>query len=223
MYFAEALGNNQQEMDMKRWLIALLLVTGCSVPSEVFRQAADESEDCTLTQGYWKNHQAQWPVSALTLGAEDYDQAELLTLLHTQTQGDASLVLGHQLIAALLNVENGAAPGTSTQAALDDSQDWMMAYADGDGRLPYGVDGGSEPHETGTTLSEALDAFNNSASGSECGDPEPTGDDDDDDGNTGSHPFNTPRPDGDDDDDDDDDDTGSHPFNTPRPDNGDLD
>src|SRR5688572_10722012 len=42
--------------------------------------ADDDGEGCTLTQGYWKNHEESWPVSELTLGDETYTQEEALAL-----------------------------------------------------------------------------------------------------------------------------------------------
>lgn len=67
-------------------------------------------EKCPLTQGFWKNHPAAWPVSSLTLGGQTYTQPQLLTILNTATTGDASLILARQLIAALLNIANGSNP-----------------------------------------------------------------------------------------------------------------
>ncbi|KAB2859050.1 MAG: hypothetical protein F9K46_11245, partial [Anaerolineae bacterium] len=68
---------------------------------------SDDNGQCPKSQGYWKNHGANWPVTSLTLGSQTYSQAELLTLLNTEVSGDASLNLAHQLIAAKLNVGQG--------------------------------------------------------------------------------------------------------------------
>src|SRR5262245_50659322 len=95
------------------------------------------SEDCTLTQGYWKNHADAWPVDSLTIGGTTYTKDELLTILWTPTTGDASLILGHQLIAALLNAAAGASVPPEVQTALDDADAWMAANQDADGKLPY--------------------------------------------------------------------------------------
>ncbi|EMR00891.1 hypothetical protein [Cesiribacter andamanensis] len=78
------------------------------------------SETCTYTQGYWKNHGPEgcasgnntnmWPVreSLTTLGGVDYTDEILCSLLNTPAAGNAYLALAHQLIAAKLNVANGA-------------------------------------------------------------------------------------------------------------------
>jgi len=112
---------------------------------------------CRLTQGFWKNHPESWPIRALEIGAVHYEQAELLELLRTPTGGDASLILGHQLIATELNV----ATGSEEPVALAGARAWMTANADGDARLPYGVFEGHPGYASGVDLSAALDAYNN--------------------------------------------------------------
>jgi hypothetical protein len=66
--------------------------------------------NCTYTIGYWKNHPEAWPVSALTLGTVTYTKAQLLQILETPARGNGILILSHQLIAAKLNIANGADP-----------------------------------------------------------------------------------------------------------------
>jgi hypothetical protein len=63
---------------------------------------------CTLSQGYWKNHPADWPVNALTLGTVTYTAEELADILDEPVKGNGLISLAHQLIAAKLNVANGA-------------------------------------------------------------------------------------------------------------------
>src|SRR5262249_50625160 len=81
--------------------------------------------NCPLTQGFWKNHPAAWPVTTLQLGTVSYSQAQLLTILATSPgfsgRADASLILADQLIAAKLNLANGAdsCPISSIIAAAD--------------------------------------------------------------------------------------------------------
>jgi hypothetical protein len=113
---------------------------------------------CTLTQGYWKNHEEAWPTDTLRLGSVDYDQAALLTLLRTPVRGDTSMNLAHQLIAAKLNVEAGAWDGEVADT-IDASDAWLAAR--GSGPLPYKVKG----EATGTALAAALDAYNNGDTG----------------------------------------------------------
>jgi hypothetical protein len=78
--------------------------------------ACEPSGGCTLTQGYWKTHGPaatgnntnEWPVTDLMLGSVSYDQLQLQSIFNTQAQGNGLLSLAHQLIAAKLNVANGA-------------------------------------------------------------------------------------------------------------------
>lgn len=115
---------------------------------------------CTYTQGYWKNHEAAWPVDSLELGGVTYTKAELLTLLDTPVSGDASLILSHQLIAAKLNVANGAWAEPDVADAIADADAWLAANADADGRLPFGTASGSAAHDEASLLGDALAAFN---------------------------------------------------------------
>ncbi|WP_437607726.1 hypothetical protein WMF20_43535 [Sorangium sp. So ce834] len=117
-----------------------------------------EEGGCTLTQGYWKNHEPNWPVWSLTIGGVTYSHEELLELFRTPPRGDASLILGHQLIAALLNVATGASDA-ALDGALAKADAWMAANKDADGRLPYGVKRGSAADEA-VSLSGTLASFN---------------------------------------------------------------
>jgi hypothetical protein len=133
--------------------------------------AADEiGSPCTKTQGFWKNHESAWPVTSLTLGAATYTQQELLELLRTPVKGDASILLAHQLIAALLNVAAGAPTSASIDAAIDEANGWMLANADSDGRLPYGAAPGSGASTLAAELGDTLASFNEEGP---CEQPEP--------------------------------------------------
>jgi len=68
------------------------------------------SQNCTFTIGYWKTHTGAWPVTNLTLGTVNYTAAEILSILNTPAGGNGLIILAHQLIAAKLNVANGADP-----------------------------------------------------------------------------------------------------------------
>ncbi|WP_437811203.1 hypothetical protein [Sorangium sp. So ce1078] len=122
-----------------------------------------DGDGCTLTQGYWKNHEESWPVSSLTIGGVEYSQEELLELFRTAPKGDTSLILCHQLIAARLNVESGASDA-AVDGALADAEAWMAANKDADGELPYGTKRGSAADEA-VSLSGKLAAFNEGGTG----------------------------------------------------------
>ncbi len=79
-------------------------------------KACTEPVACVYTQGYWKTHgpvptgnnQNEWPVGSLTLGTFSYTDLQLLDILNRPAQGNGLVALAHQLIAAKLNIANGA-------------------------------------------------------------------------------------------------------------------
>jgi hypothetical protein len=79
------------------------------------------AENCTFTIGYWRTHPEAWPVGSLTLGTVNYTAAELLSILNYPAGGNGLVLLAHQLIAAKLNIANGAdpTPVAATIAAAD--------------------------------------------------------------------------------------------------------
>ena len=82
---------------------------------------------CTFTQGYWKTHGPTdcnpssganiWTVTSLTLGTVTYTDVELCSIFNTPAAGNGLLALAHQLIAAKLNIANGA-DGTDAAASI---------------------------------------------------------------------------------------------------------
>jgi hypothetical protein len=89
---------------------------------------------CTFTQGYWKTHGPDlcrtgnnsnaWPVSVqangLQLGTVSYTADELCSIFNTPAGGNGLLALAHQLIAAKLNIANGADP-SAIQTVVSDA------------------------------------------------------------------------------------------------------
>jgi hypothetical protein len=110
--------------------------------------------DCTFTQGYWKNHGSQWPVSSLKLGTVSYSKQQLISILNNPAQGNGLIILAHQLIAAKLNIAQGADPSPIS-----------AVVADADGLIgnkvcpPIGA-GFLQPNVVDTDA-QALDSYNN--------------------------------------------------------------
>lgn len=85
----------------------------------------DLQSNCTYTQGYWKTHGPiptgnntnVWPVTSLTLGTVVYTDLQLQAIFDTPAAGNGLITLAHQLIAAKLNIANGA-DGSSVAAAI---------------------------------------------------------------------------------------------------------
>jgi len=82
-------------------------------------QACVPPHDCTYTQGFWKTHANAWPLTSLTLGSVTYTQSQLLEILNNPAQGNGLVILAHQLIAAKLNIANGADPADAAPAIAD--------------------------------------------------------------------------------------------------------
>jgi hypothetical protein len=98
----------------------------------------------------------------LTIGGVSYSETQAIALLDTPPGGDASLILAHQLIAAMLNAGAGAGTPPSVSAALSQAQAWMSANGS---TLPFGVSASSTAGAQATTLSDALDTYNNGGAG----------------------------------------------------------
>jgi cysteine-rich repeat protein len=159
---------------LKNVLVSLLLaapIAACGFDTNqntVFSQhdGDDEEDQCTFTQGYWKNHPEAWPVMSLTLGGVMYTQQQLLDILDEPVVGNGALALAHQLIAAKLNVAFGA-PDDDIDDAIDDADALLAGLT-----LPPIGSGTLDPSVT-SDLVEELDDFNNSKLRGDACEPEP--------------------------------------------------
>jgi hypothetical protein len=111
-------------------------------------------QNCTFTQGYWKNHPGVWPVTTLLLGNVSYNQTQLIAILNQQANGNGLVSLAHQLIATKLSLANGADP-TPIQATVD-AADGLI----GDLVVPPIGSGFLDPSTTDDTA-HTLDQYNN--------------------------------------------------------------
>ncbi len=122
-----------------------------------------QTQNCTYTQGYWKNHASAWPVTSLTLGTVTYTKAQLLGILNEPARGNGLLILAHQLIAAKLNLAMGANGSyiAPTIAAADAQIGSLIIPPTGGGYLP--------PSSTSANA-HILDDWNNGITGpGHCG------------------------------------------------------
>lgn len=144
-------------------LVFLTMVAGILAiqPPDTF---ADGSASCPLTQGYWKNHSSAWETSSLTLGTSSYTANDAEKILKTPVRGDASLILAHELIAALLNLANGAPEPTSVTNAIADADAALAA-----GPIPEGIAPSSALGQQMVTDAEILDNYNNGLLTPACG------------------------------------------------------
>ena len=121
------------------------------------------AQNCTYTQGYWKNHAELWPTGSLTLGTVNYSAAQLLAIFAQPAAGNRLTSLAHQLIAAKLNLANGANPASiaATIAAADALIGGLVVKPIGNGTLPTDPANG---------YANTLDDFNNGLIGpGHCG------------------------------------------------------
>ncbi len=107
---------------------------------------------CPFTQGYWKNHPGAWPVNSLVIGGHTYTKAELLNIFGTPPRGNASIILIHQLIAAMLNVANGSS--NVIQPVIDAANAALQQYG-------LNVRAGTTAGNLMTGLADQLDQYNN--------------------------------------------------------------
>src|SRR5262245_6492174 len=85
------------------------------------------SLNCTFSQGYWKTHPKVWPVRSLTLGGTTYSQSQLLAILNAPTKKDVTYILATQLIAAKLNIANGA-DGSAVAQTIVSADAFLTAH-----------------------------------------------------------------------------------------------
>lgn len=122
-----------------------------------------QGHDCTYTQGYWRNHPADWPVESLVLGSVSYGKSQLLQILDGSVRGNGLVSLAHQIIAVKLNVAAGANPGdvAAALASADAAIGSLVVPPVGAGSLAPG---------STSELTQVLDDYNNGVSGpGHCG------------------------------------------------------
>jgi hypothetical protein len=122
---------------------------------------------CTLSQGFWKNHSTLWPPVTpplLTLGTQSYTVTQLLNILNKAPQGDASLALADQLIAAKLNIAHGSNSGLVGPTIVDADK----LLSEFSGPLPYHVSSSSAVGQQMVNDANTLIQFNSGALTPNC-------------------------------------------------------
>jgi hypothetical protein len=144
------------------WAIGDGAVTASAYSVNVAGATSTQGEDCQFTMGYWKNHEDDWAVNSLVLGTVNYTKAELLSILNQPANGNGLVILGHQLIAALLNEAAGA--DLSPIAA-----EIATAHALIGSLVIPPVGGDSLPSNVVSDTSQVIDDFNNGIIETTCG------------------------------------------------------
>jgi len=116
---------------------------------------------CPEAKGYWKNNPNAWPAGAtpMLLGTQSYTKNQLLVILNTAIgtgpKADASLILAQQLIAAKLNVADGAVTPDVVSDAIQ-AADALI----GNNRIPMKVKPNSPLGQQMTTIATVLENYN---------------------------------------------------------------
>jgi hypothetical protein len=131
--------------------------------TENFEVTTIQTQNCTYTQGYWKNHPEAWPPSCtpMTLGGNVYTAAEVMQILNQSVGGNGAVSLAHQLIAAKLNVCMGSDP--TAVAACITAADALLASCGADRIPPHGTCSLAPATTSATT--QCLDDYNNGLTG----------------------------------------------------------
>jgi hypothetical protein len=132
--------------------------------SQSIAMASVGGNECPRSPGYWEEHVSNWPVTSLSLGSQNYNQSQLLALLDNSADGDASLILARQLIAAKLNLANNSNPAP-VGGAISDSDALLAVFT---GALPYQVNAESAAGKAMLNAATVLHNYNNGDFASSC-------------------------------------------------------
>ena len=109
-------------------------IGGARIPGAmvVFTNTAIPQPSCTLTQGYWKNHESAWP-------APYSPTAQWLSATHRVNNvtwdglmsmsvagGNSYMQLAHQWIAATLNLSGATSSNAAVAAAMSQGGAWLL-------------------------------------------------------------------------------------------------
>lgn len=125
---------------------------------------ADCDGGCTYGKGYWKNNPDAWPIDELELGSVTYSKQQLLDIYDLPVGGNpqeanAFTRLAHHLIAAILNVENGATTSQTVLQAIADAHALLGNYDILTGNPVYTSN--STEGQQANAIKDILEAYNN--------------------------------------------------------------
>lgn len=149
-------------------LVALFIPTQTrALQSKTFTGARSLAQNCTYTLGYWKNHPQAWPVESLVIGGQTYTHTQLIAILKKSPRGDATYILARQLIAAKLNIAQGA-DDSAVADVITEADAWLAEH-------PLGSKPRNPEREEGIAYAAILDDYNNGRIGpGHCGKVTPT-------------------------------------------------
>jgi len=121
----------------------------------VYHNQAVVPAHCTYTMGWYKNHTSSWPSGSLTPTTQFDGGQTIIDLLNTPPKGSQYIILAHQYLTALLNIQGGSSVPPAVQTALNTA----AAYFAG------GSAGTGDPNVDITGVSTILDDYNNGLTG----------------------------------------------------------
>jgi hypothetical protein len=139
-------------------------IGGARIPGAVvtFTNTAIAQPSCALTQGYWKNHESQWP-------APYSPTAQWLNSTHkvngvtwdglmgmSVAGGNSYMQLAHQWIAATLNLGGAIPSNPSVAAAMSQGEAWLQANTPASTNTVPNI-----KNAQATAWASTLDDFNN--------------------------------------------------------------
>jgi hypothetical protein len=109
-------------------LTALILPAPITINGSTSATLTCGGTGCPATIGYWKHHAFPSSVqtSGLTIGGVHYSASDLLTILNNNG-GNAVVILGRQLVGALLNLAAGAKHNATADAAILTAETLLQA------------------------------------------------------------------------------------------------
>jgi hypothetical protein len=125
--------------------------------------------ECPRVANFWETNLDAWPVDTLMLGSQSYQRGELIDIMRGRTEQDASMQLARQLIAAKLNVANGANPDPA--GGVIGQADTILSYFDA--KVPYNLEPSSSVGEAMTNFARALSSYNRRLLTQNCNDSVP--------------------------------------------------
>jgi hypothetical protein len=108
------------------------------------------------TPGYWKNHPEAWPVGEITIGGVTYTIDEAIDEMKQPVNQDKTINMFNALVSAKLNVLMGS-DGSCIADTIAQADQWM----EDNGPVGSGVPAKSDAWDTGESLYETLDMYNN--------------------------------------------------------------
>ena len=131
------------------WMDKIYGNNACHLPVEIYLLPRSPR-----TIGYWKTHPQAWPTDSITIDGSTFSKADALAILRNANSKDATYMLAAQLIAAELNVLNGADASPLILQTIDQAAAFLIAH-------PLGTDPRGADRVYALMLKDTLDYFNN--------------------------------------------------------------